>query len=198
MKGIFKATAGQIEQIKMVVDQEPCRADRPVILRAVFGGGIPALDNPGAPALRSDVVIAQPGPPDHGAAGWDGGLLILGGEYVRPERVLLFAQCGQRFMSRMESFAGGPLIELTNADRDAFVDFCSTGANDALSEDPRTPIPTTSVSPIISAVAVDAVRRGLRTAFCRARSPEMPRAYAPPGYTIHCTGRRCTLANHEA
>ncbi|TMC89957.1 MAG: thiamine diphosphokinase [Chloroflexi bacterium] len=28
-------------------------------------------------------------------------------------------------------------------------------------------------------------------------SPEMLRAYTPPGYTIHCVGRRCILAGHE-
>lgn len=50
-------------------------------------------------------------------------MLILGGEHVRPQRLLLLAQCDQGFMGRMESLAGGSLIELTNADRDAFIDF---------------------------------------------------------------------------
>src|ERR1700757_4278239 len=111
----------------MLIDQMPGRADRPVILCAIFGCSIPALDNPATPALRSDVVVMQPGSPDHGAAGWDGGLLILGGEHVRPQRLLLFAQCGQRFMGWMESFAGGTLIILSDANRDTFVDLSDCG-----------------------------------------------------------------------
>ncbi len=39
-----------------------------------------------------------------------------------------------------------------------------------------TVMPVIRVSPIISAEAVVAVRRGLRSAFCRARRPEMPKA----------------------
>ena len=51
-----------------------------------------------------------------------------------------------------------------------------TSPNDAFSEDAKTLMLTTRVSPIISAAAVEAVRRGLRIAFCFASSPGSPRS----------------------
>ena len=44
----------------------------------------------------------------------------------------------------------------------------------ALADDPRIDIVVTSASPIISADAVAAVRRGLRSEFCPARLPTVP------------------------
>ncbi|MGZ4582521.1 MAG: hypothetical protein ACXVXG_17950 [Nocardioidaceae bacterium] len=50
----------------------------------------------------------------------------------------------------------------------------STSWNDAFNDEANTATVMTSPRPIISAAAVDAVRCGLRIAFCRARAPTVP------------------------
>ncbi len=63
----------------------------------------------------------------------------------------------------------------------------TTEASEALTEAPRMPTAVTRASPIISAAAVEAVRRGLRMAFNRPSRPGTPRASGPP--TTRATGR---------
>src|SRR4051812_28338003 len=61
--GILESIADEIEQVVGLVHDEPRRTYRPVILRAVLGRRIPALDDPATrPTWRRLVVIAQPGP----------------------------------------------------------------------------------------------------------------------------------------
>ena len=68
-----------------------------------------------------------------------------------------------------------PLLALARY-RSAVVELFSRPENESFSDAENTPMLTTKVRPIIRAVAVDAVRRGLRIAFCRARSPGTPRS----------------------
>ena len=60
--------------------------------------------------------------------------------------------------------------------RSAFVLSPITSPKESFSDDANTLMLTTSVSPIISAAAVEAVRRVLRIAFCFASSPGRPRS----------------------
>ena len=57
-------------------------------------------------------------------------------------------------------------------------------------------MPITSARPIINAVAVDAVRRGLRMAFCRARSPGRPRVRIGADHCGKWSRRKRCDGNH--
>ena len=61
--------------------------------------------------------------------------------------------------------------------------------NDCFADAPMIDTKVTSASPIISADAVVAVRRGLRIAFSRASTPDVPRKRAgnPTGHSRHRT-----------
>src|SRR5205823_4624948 len=58
--------------------------------------------------------------------------------------------------------------------RSAFTELDSTSLKEDFSEEANTVTAATIVSPITRAIAVDAVRLGLRIAFCRASSPGTP------------------------
>ena len=54
--------------------------------------------------------------------------------------------------------------------------FFTAASTLAVADWPSTDISATRVSPIISALAVAAVRRGLRSEFCAASTPTVPKA----------------------
>src|SRR4029077_4553108 len=116
---IFITVAGEIEQIIMIVDHQPGGANGPVVLGAIFSSCIPALNDLGpCGTLWKAIIIAQPGPLDHGTPGRYRGLLILSCENVRPLRSLESFESRDRLVSWMQRLADAALIKSVGANLD--------------------------------------------------------------------------------
>src|SRR4029077_667236 len=117
---IFITVAREIEQIIMIVAHQPSGANGPVILGAIFGRGIPALNDLGpCGTLWKAIIIAQPGPLDHGTPGRHRGLLILSCEHVRPQRSLQRFESLNRLVGWVQRLADAAFIKSVGANLDA-------------------------------------------------------------------------------
>jgi hypothetical protein len=94
--------------------QDPGGANRPVIFRSSFAGGVPTLQRYQSLGVRRQLVAVAPDPMalDHRPAGWGWRLLILGGEGITADLKLQ----GLQNMERL-ALGRGPRQIADDADR---------------------------------------------------------------------------------